>query len=139
MHDHAIEARTKLKLEAETEEQAQELADLKLDREAMRARQRQDMEEAEQRHKNQLEALEHEEIVRQRDAEQQQEASGRRMINEVEQQHQKAMNTEQVAFLKAVQGLNVDMTSYLVAQYQHPDRLIRIEEGQKSPQVHLHD
>ncbi len=36
MHDDAIEKRTALKLEAETELQAQELADLKLDRDAER-------------------------------------------------------------------------------------------------------
>ena len=39
MHDGAIEARTRLKLEAETEAQEQELADLRLKREAIRAEQ----------------------------------------------------------------------------------------------------
>lgn len=138
MHDRAIEARTKLRLEAETEEQAQELADLKLEREAARARQRQDMEEAEQRHRNQMEALEHEELLRQREAEQQQDAKGRRLINQIEEEHQKTVNQEQTAFLQSMQTMNIDLTRYLVAQYQNPDRLIRIEEGQKT-QLHLHE
>lgn len=138
MHDRAIEARTKLRLEAETEEQAQELADLKLEREAARARQRQDMEEAEQRHKNQMEALGHEELLRQRESEQEQDAKGRRLINQIEEEHQKALNQEQTAFLQSMQTMNIDLTRYLVAQYQNPDRLIKIEEGKKT-QLHLHE
>ncbi|PHS02695.1 MAG: hypothetical protein COA78_20650 [Blastopirellula sp.] len=46
MHDDAIEQRTGLKLEAETERQAQELADLKLAREAKRDAQRREMQRA---------------------------------------------------------------------------------------------
>ncbi len=46
MHDGAIECRTKLHLEAETERQAQELADMKLTRELERTAKRQQMEEA---------------------------------------------------------------------------------------------
>lgn len=138
MHDRAIETRTKLRLEAETEEQAQELADMKLDRELARAKQRQDMEEAEKRHDINMVAIEHEAMLRQREAEQQREANGRKMINQVEEEHQKAVNTEQAGFLREMQGMNIDLTRYLVAQYQNPDRVIRIEDGQNA-QLHLHE
>lgn len=40
--------------------------------------------------------------------------------------------------IKTVRGTEVDMTRYLVAQYQHPDRLIRIE-GHDAPQLHVHN
>jgi hypothetical protein len=138
MHDQAIEARTRLQLEAETEEQAQQLADLRLEREVGRAKQRQDMEEAEQRHKAHLAALEHEEKLRQTEAEQQRTAQAARMMNEIEQEHQAAINGEQVAFLKGMQNMKIDLTRYLVAQYQNPDRLIRIEDSQGA-QLHLHE
>lgn len=138
MHDHAIETRTRLRLEAETENQAQELADMKLDRELGRAMQRQQMEEDELRHRNHLLAMEHEERMRQKEAEQQNETNARRMINEIEQEHLKAQNDEQTAFLHAMQEMKIDLTRYLVAQYQNPDRLIRIEEG-RGAQLHLHE
>ena len=113
MHDRAIEARTKLRLEAETEEQ-------------------------EVRHSNQMEALSHGELLRRQEAEALQEVENRRRRNTLDMEHQQAMNAERLAFLQGMQGMKVDLTRYLVAQYQHPDRLIRIEEGQKT-QVHLHD
>jgi hypothetical protein len=34
--------------------------------------------------------------------------------------------------------MQVDLTKYLVAQYQNPDRLIRVE-GEKRTQLHLHE
>lgn len=138
MHDQAIEARTRLRLEAETQEQAQELADMRLAREIGRAQERQAMEEGEVRHKAHLRALEHEEVLRQREAEQQRDAAGRRLINGVEEEHQRATNAEQTAFLQAMQGMSVDLTRYLVAQYQNPDRLIRIEDG-TGAELHLHE
>ncbi|MEN6373127.1 MAG: hypothetical protein ABFD64_14070 [Armatimonadota bacterium] len=139
MHDQAIEARTKLKLESETENQAQELADLRLEREAERAKQRREMEESEERHKIQLQSISYEETLRQLEAEQERDASAKRMVNEIEEEHQKAMDREQIEFLQSMKGMNIDLTRYLVAQYQNPDRLIRIEDGQKSAQLHLHE
>lgn len=37
-----------------------------------------------------------------------------------------------------LQAMQVDLTKYLVAQYQNPDRLIRVE-GEKRTQLHLHE
>jgi hypothetical protein len=44
-----------------------------------------------------------------------------------------------------MQGMQVDLTRYLVAQYQHPDRVIRIDGGDGAapprvrPQLHMHE
>jgi len=48
------------------------------------------------------------------------------------------LECEQVGFLNAMREMKVDLTRYPVAQYQHPDRSIRIEDGQAA-QVHLHE
>ena len=161
MHDGAIEARTRLRLEAETEDQAQALADLKLRREADRGRQRRDMEEAELAHKNRLQAmaheeqlrrdrLEHEEAARRRQVDRERRTEGRRLANEVDLQHLRETNRERLGFLQAMHGMQVDLTRYLVAQYRHPDRVIRIDGGDGAgeetngaararPQLHLHE
>lgn len=138
MHDNAIEARTRLRLEAETENQAQVLADLKLEREAERAVKRQAMDEAEIHHQNRLERLTHEEAMRKKLVERETKREARRLWNEMELANLQATNREQAAFLQALQGLQVDVTRYLVAKYQNPDKLIRID-GKESPQLHLHE
>ncbi len=138
MHDNAIETRTKLQLEAETEEQAQELADLKLTREAERAKERRAMEEAEIQHKNALARLMHEEGIREKQLEQETELNSLRKRHDVEFEHKQAMNGEEEEFLKALRGLEVDVTKYLVAQHQVAEKLIRIDTA-TPPQLHVHE
>ncbi|MBB6428928.1 hypothetical protein [Algisphaera agarilytica] len=138
MHDDAIEARTRLKLEGETERQAQELADLKLEREGQRDAMRREMQREQAEHTRQLEREAHTENLRQRAEEAEQQATGQRLINEVELDHIKAKDTQQAALLGQMQAMQIDVTRYLVAQYQNPDRLVRIEGG-GTPPVHLHE
>jgi hypothetical protein len=138
MHDDAIETRTQLKLEAETEAQAQELADLKLEREAQRAARQREMEVKQAEHAQALKEMAHGQQLRHTAAEQDQRVRHQRIVNEVELEKLRARNQEQAAFLQTVRGMEVDMTRYLVAQYQHPDRLIRID-GKDAPQVHVHE
>jgi len=150
MHDGAIECRTRLHLETETERQAQELADLKLACEMERTSRRQRMEESETRHANHLKKLQHEtELrlieannsqaleVRQRDEELA--LSIRNQQNELTLHHETAKHREQTKFFARMRELQVDLTQYLVAQYQNPDKLIRIEQGQNPTQLHLHE
>lgn len=138
MHDHAIEARTQLRLEAETERQAQESADLKLAREAVRSVERQRMETSEAEHRRRLAQLDHEDALRRERAERETRLDLRRRANELALERRQAEHREHVAYLQGIQALQVDVTRYLVAQYQHPDRLIRVEQG-LSPQLHVHE
>jgi hypothetical protein len=138
MHDNAIETRTQLKLEDETQRQAQELEDMKMDRELRRAVARRQSEEEATLHQVRLAQLDHEEKLRQRRAVQDQQIEHQRRLHEVELEHQQALNREQAAYLTAIRDMQVDMTRYLVAQYQHPDRLIRVD-GNHHPQLHLHE
>ncbi|PTX96103.1 hypothetical protein DB345_09910 [Spartobacteria bacterium LR76] len=150
MHDGAIECRTKLHLEAETERQAQELADMKLTRELERTAKRQQMEEGETRHGNHLKQLQHDEQLRQLEVEQKQTLEARRREedlsaaikreqNDLTLNHERAMHEEQAQFFSRMRELQVDLTRYLVAQYQNPDKVIRIDQGQATPQLHLHE
>ena len=138
MHDNAIETRTELKLGAETERQAQELADLKLEREALRAARQREMEVKQAEHAQAIKEMSHTQQLRHAAAEQEQEIGRRRILNEVAIERLRARNQERTAFLQTVRALEVDMTRYLVAQYQHPDRLIRID-GKETPQLHVHN
>ena len=150
MHDGAIECRTRLHLEAETERQAQELADMKLACEMERTSKRQKMEETEARHANHLKQLQHEAELRQLEANQSQALEARRreeelilaiqnQQNEVTRFHEKTRHEEQAQFFTRMRELQVDLTRYLVAQYQNPDKVIRIDQGQSTAQLHLHE
>lgn len=138
MHDNAIETRTELKLGAETERQVQELADLKLEREVQRAAKQREMELKQAEHAHALEEMAHVQQLRHTAAEQEHEVRQQRILNEVAIERLRARNQERTVFLQTVRALEVDMTRYLVAQYQHPDRLIRID-GKETPQLHVHN
>lgn len=149
MHDNAIECRTRLHLEADTERQAQELADLKLTREVERAATRQQMEEAETQHQNRLKQLEQYAKRSERDADQKQlleatrseeelAAAIKSRQNELALEYERALHEEQTGFFTRMRELQVDLTRYLVAQYQNPDKVIRID-GVPTPQLHLHE
>lgn len=140
MHDHAIEARTALQLESETERQAQELADLKLVREAQRAKQQREIEREQTEHEQRMNRLTHEELCKQQAEDHQQSVAFRKELNALEMDHERAKNAERSMYLKSMQELKVDLTRYLVAQYQHPDRLIKIDgKGKDRANLHLHD
>lgn len=149
MHDGAIETRTRLKLDSETEAQAQELADEQLAREAARAEQRQAMEARQTEHTIHLQRLEHEEQIRQEEIQNKAEEETSRRVNKLEREHQRdlnevalvhkqATNEEQSRFLATMREMQVDLTRYLVAQYQNPDRLIRIS-GDNEARLHFHE
>jgi hypothetical protein len=138
MHDHAIEVRTKLRLEAETEEQTQELADMKLNRELERIARQQDMEEKKIHHQNRLKQLQHEEAIRQLGTERATQLEAKKKENELALDHQHLLNEEQTRFLGSIQTMGVDLTRYLVAQHENPDKIIRINADQPT-RLHLHE
>ena len=138
MHDNAIETRTRLRLEAETETQAQELQDMKLRCEQERAAQRQQIATEEAQHQARLSRLEHDEKMRQASEEREAELLDARRRKELEREHERTMNQQKADLLEAMRKLDVDLTRYLVAQNEKPDRLIRVDGGTR-PRMHLHE
>ena len=134
MHDGAIESRTALKLEAETERQQQALADLKLAAEADRAEKRRALEKADAAHRRQLSADAHAEAQRRKSE-----------SRAAALHHAEAKGQQRTANLAALAGLGVDLTRYLVDRGNRPDRLIRVEHAGDDgpaptrPQLHLHE
>jgi len=138
MHDDAIKSRARLELEAETESQAQDLADLKQTREAERETERREQEVATVAHRNRLAAAERKAQLRleRLAAEQQLELS--QLANEQDLEQRQAQDAQRLQFLGGPAALKVDLTRYLVAHSPHPDRRRRID-GDAQAQLHLHD
>lgn len=78
-------------------------------------------------HQNKLSRKDHEEKLHQQRAE-----------VEAKLQGKKADNQESLAYMQALHDLGVDLTSYLVSQHTHPDRVIEVR-GESAGNVHVHD
>ncbi len=113
MHDAAIESRTRLALERETEQQAQELADYKLDRRLLRAEK-----EREERRAELAAELEN---LRQR--------------QEADRYHRAEMDATAREHLEALHGMGVDLTAYLTQG--RADQVVEVRGGAGPNHVHL--
>jgi len=159
MHDDAISARTQLRLEAETEEQAQRLADLKLAKESERQRKSTLLTTctlliAFSLHLNttlihmlvnththteqemQRQEVEHTNQLSRMQHEEKLAQDNR--TREAEIAAQRATNAEQLAFYKSLAELGVNLTQYLTSQNPRPDKLIHITSEQPGANVHVH-
>lgn len=136
MHDDAIQSRTKLALEKETERQAQELEDYKL---------RCQMERNEQRRSEQLSEAQHDlevkreqsnaEIGRKR-IQNEFETDSRKARREMEIELQTLSDRQREAHLSILGDLNVDLTKFLTQG--SADQVIELRgDSHTKPHVHL--
>lgn len=135
MHDGAIEARTALKLEEETERQKQELADLRQRSEMERQLRDRENETEKEEHALRLLRRRHEEEMRRDRERAEQEAMLSRATDQARLVSMRGENLERETVWRSLAEMGVDMTRYLVAQYQNPDRVIRIDGAPAA--VHL--
>lgn len=147
MQDQAIESRTRLQLEKETQRQAQDLEDFKLERQIARAQRRREESASDQVHQLELQrSRQRHDLVlagEQQQAELERGAARRAFEREqraadVTQQHElDATRRDQIqAHLAALAGLGVDLTAYLT---QHrADRVLEVR-GASATHLHLPD
>ena len=160
MHDNAIEIRTKLTLEAETEAQAQNLADLRMKRD--HERNQQERQEETRQTEQRLALAEREQTA---DIQRKTEIWKAKVEQEREEHAAKLKQEEELGRLKLEQEregyaiqidaenrklqaqqdkfrimteLGIDLTQVLVAENQVTDKLIRLEKVD-TPEVHLHE
>jgi len=127
MHDDALQARTQLRLEAETEEQAQRLSDLKLAKEQDRQRKKQEMQREEVEHNNAVLRMQHEERLLES-----------RQTQEAKLAEEEAANAKRLEYFGKLKELGVDINAYLQANGTRPEKLIQITEGANAANVHVH-
>jgi hypothetical protein len=134
MHDHAIEARTKLQLDRATEEQAQDLENYKLDSQLARAGKRRGEQSVEVEHDLGLAARRQAQELRQREAQQVAARELRRLEGEQQLDLRRRQDAEQREHLAALRELGVDLTAYLTQA--RADRVIEVRGGSRT-HVHL--
>jgi len=128
MHDDALQARTQLRLEAETEEQAQRLSDLKLAKEHDRQKKKQEMQREEVEHNNAVLRMQHEEKLLEE-----------KQTHDAKLAQEAAENAKRIEYFNQLKELGVDINAYLAANGSRPEKLIQITDGAARVHVHTSD
>ena len=132
MHDQAIEARTRLQLERDTETQAQELENFKLESQMARAGKRRSEQTLEVEHELEMSGKRQAAEIQRRQADQAARRDEEELAAQTQLQIQRNEDLRRAEHLNTLAGLGVDLTAYLT---QHrADRLIEIR-GQGNPQL----
>lgn len=136
MHEKAIETRTRLKLERETENQAQELADFKQQREAARSSEERRL--AKERDAYELNKLSNQHEQQLQLAQQRRETERTQLQADVEQELslQRQKQEGWLSTLAQLKELGVDLSSYLTQG--RADQVIELRGGQDDVTPHLH-
>jgi hypothetical protein len=135
MHDHAIEARTKLQLDRATEQQTQDLEDYKLAAQLARAARRRTEQTGEVEHDIELGRKRQEAELRQREAQHAAAREARRLEAEQQLELRRRQDAEQREHLAALRDLGVDLTAFLTQA--RADRVIELRGATPATHVHL--
>ncbi len=135
MHDQAIESRTRLLLEKATEQQAQELEDLKLERQIGRGQQQRTDRASEARAEIELSKL-HDVAARERDLVQRAFVREQAQLDAVQRDEiERARAIREREKLASLGEMGVDLTRYLT--HDRPDRVFELR-GDGAHAAHLH-
>jgi hypothetical protein len=136
MHNQAIEMRTRLKLERETETQAQELADFKQQRTSQRAIEIRSQEKEHQRHELEKEKLRHEQKIALMQLAKDAERSQQQLDATLQQQIRQESDQKWIATLESLKELGVELSAYLTQA--RADQVIELRSPSDQIQPHLH-
>ena len=132
MHDQAIEARTRLQLERDTEKQAQELENYKLESQLARAGKRRSEQTLEVEHELTMAKKRQDAEIQRRQAQQTARRQEEQLTAQTRLEIERGEDQRQTEHLTSLANLGVDLTSYLTQN--RADRLIEIR-GNAKPQL----
>jgi len=146
MHDTAIKARTKLRLESENVEQQMSIEAIKLKSSYERSEQEREMAIAKQQHTLDLEQKKAEIQLSMDKTQHEFKLQKQQQQHDIKMKQLQNENSETIKYLEKLANAGVDLTQYLIAQQQRqPDRILRIEGGGASsdafpqPNIHISD
>ena len=139
MHNKAVAERTRLRLEAHTNQQHEEQRALELHARQERSSHEQELAAAEERHELALLGLKNEAARAEADARHEQELCHARARAEADAELRRGCTDEELRRAEGLQAMGVDLTKYLVAvESAKPDRHIRVDSTAGPPAaVHL--
>lgn len=133
MHDQAIETRTRLQLERVTEQQAQELEDVKLEREIIRSTRQRTDRASEVEHEIAIAQSKREAEIADEKARNEARREHTRLEQQMALEQMRKANQEQQAHLEKLRALGVDLTALLT--HSKADQVIELRGGEGA---HVH-
>ena len=138
MHDQAIESRTSLLLQSETERQKQELEDLKLNKTIEREKLANEQEKLRIQHQLELKNTTHKNELHIQAEIREEELKFLKQKENISLEKLKNSNEQKLNLWNAMRDFGADLTQILVSENRNPDRLIAIQ-GTDSTQYHIHE
>jgi len=153
MHDKAIQERTRLKLEGDTEEHRQRTLDMRLGKEEERSARQRDLEKEAEEHKRLMAREAHTEQLRLEAERAEQRRLGEaadheaRLVRQKAEAEQRVREESELGQMKAkveservvcLSEVGVNVTEVLVAECRNPDRTIKVE-GSGLGGLHLYE
>lgn len=138
MHDNAIEKRTQLKIQYETEEQNQLLTDMKLQNEVERAELEQSMQLEELKH---VHSMQHSKLEHKLSLDKQEQANRIKRLaatHASQIEAKRAVNEQKLKEYKRLADLGVDLNEYILSQNRIPERTVKIVAAEGTANFHLH-
>jgi hypothetical protein len=135
MHEQALESRTRLRLEKDTETQAQELEDLKLDRRLTRSAKERTEQSASQAEELLLAARREQAALENLRARRELERAQQRLDAEAALEREAAQHQARAAWLARLRDMQVDLTAYLTQD--RSDQVIELR-GPADHAMHVH-
>ena len=132
MHDQAIEARTRLQLERDTEKQAQELENYKLESQLARAGKRRGEQSLEVEHELEMAKKRQDAEIQRRQSQQAAHREEEQLAAQTRLEIERGEDLRQTEHLTSLANLGVDLTAFLTQN--RADRLIEIR-GNAGPQL----
>ncbi|MFK7820049.1 MAG: hypothetical protein AB8G99_15110 [Planctomycetaceae bacterium] len=137
MQDEAIEARTKLQLQRDTEQQEQQLEDYKLESQLSRSSKRRSEQADEIRHDLALNKEKQQAVLEHREKQKRSDNEQRRQAAEVQHAIQREKHSIEQSHYQALSEMGVDLTAYLTQA--RADQVIELRGDGSQPHVHLQD
>jgi len=138
LQEKSVETRTQLKLEKETQKQKEELLSFTQHSALARDAERREMETMQKEHLISLKQKEIEQDVKSKKVSDEYEYQSLKSKYDLELKNQLDKNNEDLRYLEALKGLDVDLTKVLVSRLEaRPDRYLKVQ-GANGENVHFH-
>ncbi len=135
MHEQGMEARTRLQLEKATAEQAQKLADFKLERRLGRETQEALVRAQQQQQQIELKRVQDQADIEAAQAQQEFEREQKRLDNEQRSATEQIRNAQYADYLSSLKAMGVDLSRYLTQN--QADRVFEVRGNGAATHLHL--
>ncbi|XP_077987770.1 uncharacterized protein LOC144442332 [Glandiceps talaboti] len=138
MHEMAIKTRTKLRIDMETQEQQEELTDMKLRSELERSEMEQSLQIEQEQHRLALKKQQQEHDLTMQTKEKIEYIRQMQVEGEAKLTSKKKTDEQMLSHFEKLHSMDVNITEYLLSQNPQPAKVVRVIAPSNQAAVHIH-